>query len=352
MMAPMLPGVIFGILAGVMADKYGVKKVVTIGFLISVIGAVLRIFSMNFASLFIFMFLLGFGAVFVNANASKIFSAWFPMDQIGIAMGVFMSAGATGTALSQATGAMFSSSRVAFISSAAALGFFLVIWMIFIREKPEGAPDVPSMPVTKYLGQAAKSRNVWILGLGLVLFMGFQMTFASFLPSALTSAKGIDAVQAGLIASLFTFGGLAGNIFGPILSARIGVVKPVGICLAVLGGVFTFVAWSSGIVAVMAVGFILGGFCVGACVPMLMSYPPLLPEVGPLCAGSAGGIVSTLQMAGAFIVPTYIITPISNGNFNTMFLMASICGALIAMVVICLPELGRKALEVKASGNQ
>lgn len=348
-MAPMLPGVFFGILAGVMADRFGVKKIVTIGYILSIIGAISRVYASNYSQFFIFMFLLGMGAVFISANVIKLFSAWFPMEQIGIAMGVFLAAGAVGTALSQATGAMFPSLQSAFTVSGIALIVFLAAWILFIQDKPKGAPEMPAMPVVKYLNQAAKSKNVWVIGVGMMLFMGFQMTYASFLPTALASAKGISAVQAGMIASLFTLGGFAGNILGPTISSRFGAVKPVVIVMAILGGAVSYLGWIIGQTAVMSIGFIIGGFGIGACVPMLMSYPAMLPEVGPLYAGSAGGIISTMQMAGAFILPSFVITPISGGDFNIMFMLGSASGALIALTVLFLPELGRKALEARAA---
>ena len=64
-----------------------------------------------------------------------------------------------------------------------------------------------------------------------------------------------------------------------------------------------------------------------------MSFPALLPEIGPECAGSATGIISTLELIGAVVIPTYIITPIAGQNFSLYFILAGSC-----MVIICYGE--------------
>jgi len=50
--------------------------------------------------------------------------------------------------------------------------------------------------------------------------------------------------------------------------------------------------------------------------PMIASLPMLLPEIGPVYAGSAGGIIATLQVIGAVVAPTFIITPLAGSSPN------------------------------------
>jgi NNP family nitrate/nitrite transporter-like MFS transporter len=88
---------------------------------------------------------------------------------------------------------------------------------------------------------------------------------------------------------------------------------------------------------------ILTGVCLGAATPLLMSLPMLLPELGPVYAGSAGGILSTFQMAGAFILPSYVLILLAGSNANQMFLDISIGYLLFGAVMLFIPELGLKA---------
>jgi hypothetical protein len=76
----------------------------------------------------------------------------------------------------------------------------------------------------------------------------------------------------------------------------------------------------------------------------------LLPEIGPVYAGSAGGIIATLQVIGAVLLPTFVITPLAGSNVTVLFGLAALCMALIIIPVLFLPELGSRALASR-SGN-
>jgi NNP family nitrate/nitrite transporter-like MFS transporter len=63
-------------------------------------------------------------------------------------------------------------------------------------------------------------------------------------------------------------------------------------------------------------------------------------------AGSAGGIISTLQVLGGVALP--IITPLAGSNPTVLFSLAALCFALILIPALFLPELGSKALASRA----
>ena len=51
-----------------------------------------------------------------------------------------------------------------------------------------------------------------------------------------------------------------------------------------------------------------------------MSLRIILPEIGPVSAGSAGGVISTLQTAEAFVISSYIILPLAGKNTDQVFM--------------------------------
>lgn len=63
----------------------------------------------------------------------------------------------------------------------------------------------------------------------------------------------------------------------------------------------------------------------GASRPIFLSAPVLLEGLGTKYAGSAAGVISTLQLLGAVLIPTYILTPIAGDNYSLLFMLASIC---------------------------
>lgn len=341
--APMLPAVLFSILVGMLADRYGVKSVVTVGLVLAIIGILFRYTATNFWEMFILMTLSGCGSAFLNANISKILGAWFPPEQLGKAMGIYLTSPTLAMFLGMATTALFPSLKVAYITAGIAAIFITIWWVIFAKNKPEGAPDLPVMPVTEYLGVAAKSKGVWIVGVCMMFLMGAAMALSGFLPNALKVVRGIDPVKAGLLGSLGTLGSFFGSIMGPIICDRMGYMKPYLVIVTLLGAIGIYFGWQAPLGAGIWVALLLAGFMGGAPSPILMSFPMLLPEIGPVYAGSAGGLIATLQLIGAFFIPTFVITPLAGNNFFLLFGLAALSNALVAVAALFLPELVAKA---------
>ncbi|OLN29816.1 MFS transporter [Desulfosporosinus metallidurans] len=343
MSAPMLPAVLLSLVAGSLADRFGVKTVVTVGFAFSVVGVYFRYVATDFTTLFIMMVLAGLSSALLNANAAKLLGAWFPMEKMGTAMGLYFSSAATGITVALATSAMFPTIKSAYIAAGVFMLIVWIAWMALIKAKPKGAPEMPVMPVTKYIGVVAQSKNVWLVGLGMMFFMGANMAFSGFLPNALNAVRGVDPVTAGLMASIVTIGTMLGAIVGPAMSDRVGRIKPFLAPICILGALTMYAAWIVPTGAVMWVTLFVLGIFMGISSPLLMTFPMLLPEIGPAYAGTAGGMIATLQLLGAFIIPAFIITPLAGSNFSMLFGLSSLFFLLLGVVSLFLPELGSKA---------
>lgn len=341
--APMLAGVFLSFAAGALADRWGVKRVVTVGFVFSIVGVFFRFAAHNFWELFILMFLAGISTGVLNANVAKLLGAWFPREHMSTAMGIYFSASGVGISVALATSALFPTIQSAFITAGLIMLAIWILWVLFIKAKPEGAPDLPVMPVTKYIGVAAGSKNVWLVGAALMFFMGSSMAFSGYLPNALHNARGMSPVTAGLMVSLVTFGTIVGSILGPAIANRIGKFKPFLVSVAVLGAMAGYSSWIAPQGAVMPLLLAVLGVTGGMCVPLLMSFPMLLPEIGPVYAGSAGGIIGTLQVIGAVFIPSFIIAPLAGQNYTMFFALGSLCFLVTGVVTLLLPELGAKS---------
>ena len=340
--APMLPAVLFSLIAGSLADKFGVKRVVAASFVFSTVGIFFRYIPESFLGYFVLMFFSGFTAAFLNANAPKLVGAWFPREQVATALGIYFVAIGVGTTIALATTALFPAAKNVYITTGIAMVGVGILWLLFVKNRPEGVPLPPVMPALKYIGVAARSRSVWLVGLALMFFTGAHVAFVGFLPDALGQVHGVSPVQAGLIASVVPIGVILGNIFGPIMSARIGRIKPFLAPVAFVGAVIMYLSWTVPGIGIWPMLFI-AGFFLGVSAPLLMSFPMLLPEIGSAYAGSAGGIIATLQLMGGFFIPSFIIAAIAGHNFTILFALASLFIILMGIVSLFLPELGTKA---------
>ncbi len=345
---PMTGSLFICLLGGALADRYGVKNVITVGLVLAVIGCTFRYAVTSFWPFFFLTVLAGLASGLLVANLAKLFGAWFAPEQMGTLIGLYMVSPMLAGSLGTATTALFPSEASAFIFSGALCVVILILWLILAKNKPEGAPETPSLPVTRYLKEAAGSRSIWLAGICAFFIMGAMMTFTDFLPNVLKDLRGISAVQAGVYGSLPNFGGIFGSFLGPVLCKRLGVMKPYIIVVSLLGAAAAFWSWQLPVGPAIVISLVVAGFLLSAILPLMLSMPMLLPEIGSVYAGSAGGIISTLQVLGAVLVPTSIITPLAGLNGNLLFGLAAICFVLIIAPALFMPELGSKALAARA----
>ena len=346
--AAMIPGIALSLVSGLLCGRFGIKRVVGIAAVVTAAALVARVFAGDFPSLFTCMVLSGMVATFLNANTPKIMGMWFSAEKVGVAVGVSIASGTLAMAVGMGTGALFPSIEAMFIFTGAMAAVGAIAWWVLFREPPSqalqaGEPDAGSQPsLGECLRAVVKSRNVWFVGIGLALVMATTMCLATFLPQVLQAMRGFDPVSAGGVASVLTFGNLAGSIFVPIINAKVGRMKPMLIAMSVMAAAGTAFAWQLPEGAAMTAGLFVTGFCMSGVVIMLMSMPVLLPEIGPVYAGTAGGVVSTLQLLGGVVVPSYIMVPLIGDNFALFYIVAGALCLAIAAIAALLPEVLRK----------
>ena len=337
--APMLSAIFLGIIAGILSDKFGVKKICSVGLVIMAVGLWIRPFAGSYLAMYTAMVLSGFGITFLNINMSKIIGGWFAPEKIGPIMGVTMVGCTLGMTFGTATTAFFPSTKSAFIVSAVFETIILVLWILFMKDGNTGENNstAENRSAKEAFIASAKSKNVWLVGICLMCIMGCNVCLTSFLPTAMES-RGISIQTAGMLTAALTVGNMVGSLAGTILIARIGKMKPCLLIFSLIVAVCSAIAWSSqpiGIVITLGAT----GFCFGAMMPTFMSFPALLPEIGPQYAGTATGIIATLELIGAVVIPTYIITPLAGTDFKSYFFMAGATMIICAAVILMLPEL-------------
>ncbi|MGI6069187.1 MAG: CynX/NimT family MFS transporter [Blautia sp.] len=339
--SPMIASILFGIIAGVLVDKYGSKRIITIALVIAAAGLCCRPFANSYPTFLACMILGGMGITFLNVNMAKIIGGWFPPERTGPVIGLVMAGNNVGMTLGTATTAMLPSISVALWISGAASILVVVLWILLAKDGPyTRTGEGSSASLLDSLKPALKSKNVWLVGICLAFVMGCNLSLASFLPTALAS-RGISESLSGLLASVLTIGGFCGTFFGPSVIAKLPRMKPALITCSILAALCAAVAWRMA-PALAAVLLFLAGMFISALVPTFMSFPMLLPEIGPVYAGSAGGIITTLELLGAVIIPTYVITPLAGDNFQLYFILAAVSIAVMTIFAIFLPELNKK----------
>lgn len=348
----MIPGILFSLVAGLLCDQFGAKLTVGIAGIVSVSAIVLRIFIPSFSGLFICMLLVGLLSTCINTNMAKIMGSWFPPEKLGTAVGIGLAGSNASMAIGLGTSALFPSLRSLFTFTAALAVVALAAWWLFFKDGPRTAQAEPqdgqSSPDAIPAGQPSlreclkvvfRSRNVWLIGIALGMTLAAIMCILTFLPQALQSTRSFDPAIAGALSSVVTFGNVAGSILAPTIITRIGRFKPFVIALVVVASAGTAFAWQLPEGALMLVCFFLTGFSLGGAMALLVSAIVLLPEIGPVYAGTAGGVCATLQLFGAVVIPSYILAPILGTNYGALYGIGGFLCLIAAVCVFVLPEL-------------
>ena len=338
--APMLPGLCLSLVAGILIDRFGYRKMIALALIISTLGAVARVFLHSYFPFVVAMTLTGVAPTFVQSNNAKIMSSYVPPEKLSFSIGVVMLGGSIANYLGTSTTHLYPSTTAAYVASGILGLVAIVLWLLCLKEKKTEVKATEEAPVT--MGAALKtvirSANVWRIGLCMFFVETAFMSVTSTGPSALKSL-GYEPGTAGLLAAMLSVGSPIGTMIGAPLIIRSGKPK---LCLFVITAV-TAVAfplcWAADSMFLCGLAFFLFGFCFGSGLITIASLPIRLPEIGKKYAGTAGGLINTMEMAGAFLLATYVIAPIANGDYRLQFLLAAGMIALACLSVLLIPKL-------------
>lgn len=338
--SPMIPAIFLSLVAGLLIDKIGAKQVVGVGLAITTVGCVMRIFANSFAMLLVATALIGFTGCFLTSGAAKILAGYYGPDGVGPKMGILMAASTLSMTVALATTAAFGDTTPAFAVSSAISFVGLVLWMLVMKNPEamgnESQAQGPSL--SECIKANFSSRNMWFVSLALAFVLGGNVVMGSFTPTALAE-KGIDAGMAGIITSLYTLGNLAGCFTAPALVSMLGgKQKPVFIVYAILAAIGVAFAWRPASGIAIAICMFLAGNFVGGIIPMCFALPVQFEEIGPLYAGTAGGMLTTIQVLGAILLPSYVFAPIAAGSYATIFMLGGV-SLLVAGVFLLFADI-------------
>ena len=339
--APFLMNFTFGIPIGVVADRFGTKAVGIALLIVATAGLVGRAYaSTDFASLFVWMLVFGSSMVFVNTLGPKILRKWFKHDHMSIAMGTFIGFAGLGVGLGEGTAPLFSSFASAFRFAWILLAVGTLCFLFGFRPKPAGEADLPPQPVFEFLGVAARNGYVWLAGTAVLFFFAAWVGTAGSLPSALAQIKQVSPAAAGLLGIPLGFGGALGGFFMPMILHKVGSVKAWLAASVVIGAALIVASLTVRFGPMTWICVAAGAFIANGMLPLTIPFPVMLAEIGTTYGGSAGGIVSLLQMAGGFFIPTFVIALVAGANQSKTFAALFVLYVISAILVLGLPKRG------------
>ncbi|PRO66344.1 MFS transporter [Alkalicoccus urumqiensis] len=299
---PVLLGSIMRLPAGILADRYGGRKVFTGLLLFTIIPLIGIGFTTSYAMLLVWALLLGTsGAAF--AVSITFVSKWTPPEKQGTALGV-NGLGNAGTALAgfflPGLAAVAGVSGTFWLLIIPVLGFALLIWF-FTPETPlQGPPKTvrDSLSVVRF-------SNTWVLSLFYFVTFGAFVAFSMYLPILLMDLYGLTAVDAGMRAAGFVILATAARPLGGFLGDKLGAERVLvfvftGIAagaLVISGGMHNLIVMTAACLFVAASTGIGNG-----------AVFKLVPQLFPQSTGAVTGLVGAAGGLGGFFPPILLGT--------------------------------------------
>lgn len=341
--APMIPTIAFSIIGGILVDKVGVKPVVATCAGITALGVALRIFSRNYALLMFAMILAGFLPTILNGNSGKIFALYYPPEKLSSVIGAFCACSTCAMAIGTATTAMLPGIKTVFTLSTV-LMLIVTAALVFLWKVP--APDRredrshDELSVFACIKAVLGNRHIWLIGLVLGMNMAAVMVLNTFLPTALAS-RGLSDVTAGVYSSIVMVGNAVAAVIVPLVAIKTKKAKQVISLSTLIGAIGVCFAWKCPVGIPLGAALFVSGVAMSGLMPLLMSLPVQLSGIGPAFAGTAGGVVVTLQMLCAVIIPSYVLTPVFGDNLSLLFIAGGALLIIGFVISFMLPNLDK-----------
>jgi MFS family permease len=300
---------LFSLIGGVTADRFGVKRVISVAMLFASLLVGLRGLAPGYPTLWLCTFFAGVCYGFIVPNLTKGVAMWFGPGELGRANGILLigvSIGAgLGLALAAPLAVKIGGWRNVMILSGALCLLFWIVWLAAAREREYTGIIAELMKQRPGPVQGLKKvfavKEIWLFCLAEVFIIGNSFAVVGIIPTYLVN-KGMSENQAGVFVALSTLTSLIGMVVGPYLSDRTGLRKIfVWPFLLVSAGNIALlpILWSWPLVVV----WMFNGFVVGCGLPQLRSMVMELEEIGPVLSGSAFGAVFTFNRIGGFVMP-------------------------------------------------
>lgn len=334
---PVLLGSLMRIPMGVLAERYGGRRLFTWLLAYSILPLVLLGFIHDsFAAVIVLGFLLGFaGASF--AVGVPFVNRWYPPERQGAALGIY-GAGMGGTVVAGLTAPQIAdaiSVGAAFFFAAALVAIMLVIWVALARDAPGPGKDASMRDPIAVLGTGTRA---WALVLFYFLAFGGFVALYLYLPKLLTEVHDLSKTDAGARAAGFALLAVIGRPLGGIVSDRVGaervlLVSFVSVFVLALGLAAGYESMVPLTICCLTIAFALG-LATGAVFK-------LVPVWFPDRVGAVTGVVGAAGGLGGFFPPLVMgVVKSATGGYALGFILLALValGSLVVLRALRVPQ--------------
>ena len=330
-------GLVLALPAGFIFQKMGYRITGLIAGGSIVLGAILGATSSGIGGMLVSRVIEGIGTSFMAVLAPAIIAAWFPVQKRGVAMGIWAAWFPIGSTLM-----LILAPRLSQVANWQAVwwfgcGYALVVtalFLIFVKPVSNAtwADRLPSTPLP--MAQVLRNRDVWLISLAFAFFLMATMSSGTFLPTYLSTVRGMPLAQAALLSSVVSMVTIFSCPAGGLLSDRIGSRKRpfvLGLVLMALFMPLVAVMGTNALVVLIIVQGLVGGL-----VPTNIFSAGVEVVGDERLGGLAMGVIMVGQNAGMLVGPVIFGAlaesaggwPLAFGSLAVMCLLGAVAGWL------------------------
>ena len=347
---PILTGAVSRLFIGILADRFGGRRVMPLVMLTAAAAAFLLSFARTYPQFLIAALFMGVAGGSFSAGVAYV-ARWYPGERTGTALGIF-GMGTLGAAITNS--ASFLMVALGWIAVAriwaVALAVVAVVYFLFTRDDPVVAASGKNAAGTSFAAQLAPlaKLQVWRFAIYYAFVFGAFVALALWLPRYYMGAYGLQVGIAGLLATAFSLPGSVFRAVGGWLSDRFGARSVMywtfGVSIVAtfllsypttryivqgIDGPIEFTL-AMGIVPFAMLTFVLGMFMSFGMAAVYKHIPVYYPDN----VGSVGGLVGMIGGLGGFALPIAFgamadLTGVWTSCF--MLLFALVAGAMLWM---------------------
>lgn len=263
--ASLLAYAVFQYIGGILIEKFGYKRVLMLGFILSVMAILCLVNCMNFFMLILSMFLLNTGMAMFNISVNTLGPA-LPIASTAVLMNAINgSYGAGNTVLQLISGKLLASgiNWRSFFFFMLAVVIAMFIYLVFLK--------IPFEPVVKKDGKASdllKSPMLYLYIAAAGFYLASEYGIGNWFVNYMNEAFHMTPDQSSLYIALFFGCKTIGLLFGGFVADKIGYFR----CILIYGVVATITSFTGVLLGQSGlVIFAIGGFAFSAIFPTLIT---------------------------------------------------------------------------------
>jgi MFS family permease len=298
---------------GMLLDRFGPRKLLTVATLLCALGAIIFAKSTNIYQAEISRFITGLGSAFALIGALVLASRWFPANRFALLNGLIITIGMSGAFFGEAPFGylvqLFHWQSIIIVLGLIGVALAALIYYV-VRDTPPGEVDVrhSSEGVSIFAGlmKIVTCKQSWLTALyGGLMFAPTPALGAMWGTSYLVTTRGISLTTADFIISILFIGWAVGSPLFGAFSDRIGRRKPpmyigsAGALVSIL--LFLYIPHASNLSLIIYM-FFFGFFCSG----FIVGFSVIRESHARSFSGTSLGFMNVINTLGAAAAPSLI----------------------------------------------